>query len=159
VWVHRWGTERGSDMAQTTRLAPNQTWGRKHFTHKKYVLSGPPRDIVGIRDDASPELSNPFQRDKIRSLAARDRRKLLAGHDAEVDRSTALPPEIDILTRRTVEYYARQAREHAHAKLWGEAYWYWMAASQGRRLRPSESARYVECASSCLREWRRGARK
>ena len=131
-----------------------ETWRRKHVRKVRYVTSGPPRDIVGIRDMRA--IDNPYQRIMIKRLQQRDATKLIAGHevDAIPESEGKLPAPIEIPRNQKLDYYLIRGFEAAKSALHDHAYWYFSeAAKKSKTVR--DARRYTECAEANLKEWRR----
>ena len=131
-----------------------EVWRRKHVRKVRYVASGPPRDIVGIRDMRA--IDNPYQRRMIEQLQQRDAMKFVAGHevDATPEHEGKLPEPIEIPRNQRLDYYLIRAFEAARSALHGHAYWYFMEAV-AKSKSPHDMRRYTECAEANLKEWRR----
>lgn len=131
-----------------------QVWRRQHPRRVRYVTSGPPRDLVGLRD--MRQVENPYQRRMIRELEERDAKKFAAGHAADFNYvvEERFPEDINVPRNQKLDYYLRKGFEAAKNDLFGHAYYYFMEAMKKAKT-ASEAHRYNESALSNLKEWRR----
>ncbi len=135
-------------------LKPGDTWPRKHAKRKKFIQSGPPRDIVGLRD--LRQIGNPYQRDVIEELEKRDNYRSLGSKTERHNPELPFPEEIPIPNNQKMMWYVSTGMEFASLHQFGKAYWYFTVAAYKARLkgRMSTEVRYLQSAASNLNEWR-----
>lgn len=133
------------------KLKPNETWGRKRAKLRRFHISGPPRDIVGMRD--MRDIDNYYQRDTIRGLLERDEQKFLGSKDEVPEKEQPLPPELRIPNNQPLKWYARKAMTSARLHYWGDAYWYFIWCIKKANTY-SKGVRYEQSALANLKSWR-----
>lgn len=132
-------------------LKPGKTWDRKRAKKKRFITSGPPRDIVGERDMRS--IDNPYQRDNIRDLERRDKEKSFGVNKETNEEELPVPPEIVIPNNQPLHWYSGMGMEKAHLHQFGQAFRYFLAAAQKAKTN-RERVRYQQSAESNLKTWR-----
>lgn len=140
-------------------MAPSQptprfTWYKQHVHPKRYITSGPPRDLVGLRDMGAIE--NPYQRREIMERRRVDDRKFAAGHEVDSAPERQYPdpqPPETMPNNQGIEYYINKGFEAARNEMHGHAYYYFTeAVNKAKTLR--EKARWGEAAQANLKAWR-----
>ena len=139
------------------KLKPNETWGRKRARHRRYIVSGPPRDIVGLYDDK--QIDNYYQRITIRELKERDSFKFLGTKDERPPEELPLPLlEQKIPNNQPLMFYHRRGTNAARLHQWGLAYWYFIWAAKKSKTH-TQRKRYEEAAWSNLKTWTNNERR
>ncbi len=132
-------------------LKPGKTWDRKRAKKKRFITSGPPRDIVGERDMLS--IDNPYQRDSIRDLERRDREKSFGVNKEEIEEELSIPPEMVIPNNQPLLWYASMGMDKARLHKFGQAFHYFLIAARKAKTN-REKDRYQQSAESNLKAWR-----
>ncbi len=139
-------------MAQG-KLKPNQTWGRKTAKHRRYVTSGPPRDIVGIRDQEN--IHNPYQRKELEQIEGQHQEKFLGSKDHKIPDSIIPPLNGRIVPRRSALWYAGRAANAAKQRDFAYAYHLFLAASNVKKNTIAQARRWMASADSNLKHYQR----
>lgn len=140
-------------VAHNQGYVPGETWKKKHAVPVKFHLSGPPRDIVGLRD--MRHIDNRYQRQHILELRERDNFKFLGTKDEE-PQPEQFPekPDKPIPTNQKMVWYEMKAVDHVQARMPGIAYWYLQEGiKKARTVR--DRRRLEQWAQSVLQTWRK----
>lgn len=134
-----------------TSLQPGKTWGKKHVKKKRFVVSGPPRDMVGLKDHYF--LDSVWQKRHIRELEERDLFRSLNARKEFADKDLPVPDEVDIPNNQPRQWYAGQGMDFARREIFNRAFWFFVvAANKARNL--NERDRYLQSADANLQSWR-----
>lgn len=135
------------------KLKPNETWGRKRAKHRRYVMSGPPRDIMGVLE--REDIANLYQMEELEGIEEGHREKFLGSKEHKIPDSVIPPLNGRIVPRRPALWYAGRAANAAKQKDFAYAYHLFIAAANVKKNTISQMRRWLESADSNLKHYQK----